>query len=109
MLCCVIPTSSQFLGPALHVTGTNENSVRVYDIESKRCLARLTGHQDDVNAVAYLHGDTNSGNGDSGSNPHVIVSGSDDSMVRVWDLRDKSGSVRHPQGVLVGKSVCYPI
>jgi WD40 repeat protein len=34
--------------------GTNDNSVYVYDIESKHCLARLTGHGNDVNAVAYL-------------------------------------------------------
>lgn len=86
--------------------GTNDNSVYVYDIESKRCVVRLSGHNDDVNAVAYLHGDTNSGNGSSGSNPHIVVSGSDDSMVRVWDLRDKSGSVRAPAGVLVGELCC---
>lgn len=64
---------------------------------------RLAGHKDDVNAVAYLHGDTNSGNGSSGSDPNVIVSGSDDHMVRVWDLRDRSGRVGVPNGVLVGE------
>jgi hypothetical protein len=31
--------------------GTNGNAVYVYDIESKRCLTRLSNHQDDVNAV----------------------------------------------------------
>jgi WD40 repeat protein len=39
--CCLLP-------------GTNDNSVYVYDIESKHCVARLTGHGNDVNAVAYL-------------------------------------------------------
>lgn len=73
----------------------------VYDIESKRCLSRLTGHDNDVNAVAYLDGDGGSG---SSGNPHVLVSGSDDHMVRVWDIRDKVGrNLRQPQGVLVGE------
>eukprot|EP00878_Enallax_costatus_P018481 GHUV01019456.1.p1 GENE.GHUV01019456.1~~GHUV01019456.1.p1 ORF type:complete len:369 (+),score=74.08 GHUV01019456.1:1185-2291(+) len=84
------------------IAGTNDNSVYVYDIESKRCLARLEGHQDDVNAVAYLHGDTNSGSDSGGSDPNIIVSGSDDHMVRVWDLRDRRGRLRIPNGVLVG-------
>lgn len=33
------------------IAGTNGNAVYIYDIESKRCLTKLTNHQDDVNAV----------------------------------------------------------
>ncbi|KAF8062665.1 LEC14B protein [Scenedesmus sp. PABB004] len=77
------------------IAGTNDRAVYVYDVESKACLARLTGHGDDVNAVAYL----------GGGSPHLLVSGSDDEMVRLWDVRVRSASgrnVRKPQGVLVG-------
>jgi hypothetical protein len=33
-------------------TGTNDRAVYVYDIESRACVGRLTGHGDDVNAGA---------------------------------------------------------
>lgn len=39
----------------------------------------------------------------SEGDPHLVVSGSDDSFVRVWDTRDRSGTIRQPQGVLVGE------
>jgi WD40 repeat protein len=45
-----------------------------------------------VNAVAYL----------DGASPHLLVSGSDDFHVRLWDIRDKRGGMRQPTGVLVG-------
>eukprot|EP00879_Flechtneria_rotunda_P017484 GHRR01018332.1.p2 GENE.GHRR01018332.1~~GHRR01018332.1.p2 ORF type:complete len:106 (+),score=25.25 GHRR01018332.1:1406-1723(+) len=79
------------------IAGTNDNSVYIYDIESKKSLSRFRGHNDDVNAVAYLRDD----------DPNLIVSGCDDDQVRLWDARDKAGAVRKPQGVLVG--VCERI
>ncbi|KAF6262050.1 WD40-repeat-containing domain protein [Scenedesmus sp. NREL 46B-D3] len=87
------------------IAGTNDNSVYVYDIESKHCLARLTGHGNDVNAVAYLQGDGSDASASAAASPHLLLSGSDDHMVRLWDtrLRDRAGRHgRQPQGVLVG-------
>ncbi|CAG7918269.1 unnamed protein product [Penicillium olsonii] len=60
------------------VAGTSEDSVIVYDLETKQpvlCLRDRHGHH--VNAVCY--GDT--------SSPHILYSGSDDTTLRVWDRR----------------------
>ncbi|KAL7894917.1 WD40 repeat-like protein [Trichoderma sp. TUCIM 5745] len=59
------------------VAGTSAHSLVVYDIESRRVLHHIAGHQDDVNAVCFA---------DKGS-PHIIYSGSDDTTIKVWDRR----------------------
>lgn len=60
------------------------------------CTNKLKAHAASFVAAvqAYLRDD----------DPHLVVSGSDDHMVRVWDLRDRSGTLRSAQGVLVGES-----
>ena len=55
------------------VSGSNDYTVRVWDLQTGKLLRELKGHTRDVNSVA-LQGDT-------------VVSGSDDSTVRVWDLQ----------------------
>ncbi|KAI1077504.1 WD40-repeat-containing domain protein [Whalleya microplaca] len=59
------------------VAGTNENSIIVYDIESRRVLHQIEGHDDDVNAVCFA----------DKSSPHILYSGSDDTTIKVWDRR----------------------
>ncbi|OQD83249.1 hypothetical protein PENANT_c017G07476 [Penicillium antarcticum] len=60
------------------VAGTSEDSVIVYDLETKQPVLNLRDrHQHHVNAVCY--GDT--------SSPHILYSGSDDTTLRVWDRR----------------------
>lgn len=59
------------------VAGTSDNSVIVYDIESRQSVLRLRNHKNDVNAVCF--GDV--------SSPHILYSGSDDTTLRVWDRR----------------------
>ncbi|CAL5866450.1 uncharacterized protein PFLUO_LOCUS658 [Penicillium psychrofluorescens] len=60
------------------VAGTDEDSVIVYDLETKQTVLNLRGrHQHHVNAVCF---------GDS-SSPHILYSGSDDTTLRVWDRR----------------------
>lgn len=55
------------------VAGTNYRSIIVYDIETRTSLLRVKGHDDDVNAVCFA--DT--------SSPHILYSGSDDSVIKV--------------------------
>eukprot|EP00798_Chlamydomonas_sp_ICE-L_P015435 gene15435-21521_t len=59
----------------------------------KKVMARINGHSDDVNAVAYADG-----------SPNIIISGSDDSRVKVWDRRTMGGGHCSPAGVLIGHS-----
>ncbi|OTB02870.1 hypothetical protein M426DRAFT_61461 [Hypoxylon sp. CI-4A] len=59
------------------VAGTNANSIVVFDIESRRVLHTIEGHDDDVNAVCFA----------DKSSPHILYSGSDDTTIKVWDRR----------------------
>lgn len=72
------------------VAGAHFGDIYVYDIEARRRVLRVEGHRDDVNAVAFA---------DSASS-NVLISGSDDSYVKVWDRRSLGGG--KPAGVLAG-------
>lgn len=72
------------------VAGTGANSVLVYDIESRQTVLSIEGHGDDVNAVCF--GDTTS--------PHILYSGSDDTLIKVWDRRSMGDS--REAGVFMG-------
>lgn len=62
----------------------------VYDITSERRILNVDGHNDDVNTVCFA---------DTGST-NILVSGSDDGYVKIWDRRSLSSST--PSGVLPG-------
>lgn len=72
------------------VAGTSDQSVYVYDLEARRSILRIPGHNDDVNAVCF---------GDKMS-PHILYSGSDDTTLKVWDRRSLA-SMR-PAGMFLG-------
>lgn len=72
------------------VAGTSDYSVYVYDIDTNRTILRIPGHTEDVNAVCF--GDT--------SSPHILYSGSDDTLIKVWDRRSMGDS--REAGVFMG-------
>lgn len=74
------------------VAGTNNDSLCVYDVQCGKTRMEVEVHQDDVNAVAYAQpGDDN-----------ILFTGSDDRLVKVWDLRQLDAEHNKPVGVLVG-------
>lgn len=72
------------------VAGTNSESIVVYDIESRRVLHHIEGHDDDVNAVCFA----------DKSSPHILYSGSDDATIKVWDRRSMGD--KREAGAFVG-------
>lgn len=72
------------------VAGASDGQIFVYDVESRRTVLRVLAHQDDVNAVAF----------GSASDSNLLLSGSDDSFVKVWDRRSLDGE--KPSGTCVG-------
>ncbi|MGK7925230.1 MAG: protein kinase, partial [Spirulina sp.] len=56
------------------LSGHDDGSVRLWDVSSGKCLRRLYGHSDRVNAISIS---TNGG---------FAVSGSNDETLRLWDI-----------------------
>jgi WD repeat-containing protein 23 len=72
------------------VAGADGGVIVVYDIESRRALHRIAGHEKDVNAVCFA----------DSSSPHILYSGSDDTTIKVWDTRSMGDS--REAGAFVG-------
>ncbi|KAL6970338.1 L14B [Sarracenia purpurea var. burkii] len=58
------------------VAASSDESIHVYDLEANKLSLRIPAHSSDVNAVCFA---------DEGG--HVIYSGSDDNLCKVWDRR----------------------
>nr|PNR62558.1 hypothetical protein PHYPA_000982 [Physcomitrium patens] len=72
------------------VAGSNDKCIYVYDLEANKPVLRINAHKDDVNAVVFADEPC-----------HLIYSGSDDNICKVWDRRCFAQRGR-PAGQLVG-------
>ncbi|TDH68172.1 hypothetical protein CCR75_003229 [Bremia lactucae] len=75
------------------VAGTSQSSVVLVDMETSVPMSHVVGHHDEVNAIAFVDGPLHT---------NVFVSGSDDSLIKLWDRRVLSESNPKPQGVFPG-------
>ncbi|RMX65625.1 hypothetical protein DD238_003464 [Peronospora effusa] len=75
------------------VAGTSQSSVVLMNMETQVPMCHVVGHHDDVNAIAFVDGPLYT---------NVFVSGSDDSLIKLWDRRVLSESNSKPQGVFPG-------
>ncbi|QRV97565.1 WD domain, G-beta repeat protein [Ceratobasidium sp. AG-Ba] len=80
----------RFSADGKEVIACGSQKIFVWDLNAQCRTINILAHQDDVNSCCWA--DTASGN--------VLISGSDDSMVKVWDRRSLSSN--RPSGVLPG-------
>ncbi|CAL1397071.1 unnamed protein product [Linum trigynum] len=73
------------------VAATSDASIYVYDLQANTRTLHIPAHQADVNTVCFAD--------ESG---HVIYSGSDDHLCKVWDRRCFNDRGQAAAGVLVG-------
>jgi WD repeat-containing protein 23 len=62
------PDSNEILG------GSSDRHLYIYDLNRKERIVRIEAHEDDINTVCFLD-----------STGNLIISASDDQMVKVWD------------------------
>ncbi|WCJ27775.1 Transducin beta-like protein 3 [Euphorbia peplus] len=72
-------------GTTLVVTGSKDNTVRVWNADSRKCIGVGTGHMEGVGAVAF-----------SKKLKNFVVSGSSDRTIKVWSLDGVSHDVDQP-------------
>lgn len=71
------------------VAGSSDDSIYVYDLEANKLSLKILAHTSDVNTVCFAD--------ESG---HLIYSGSDDNLCKVWDRRCFIQG--KPAGILMG-------
>ncbi|CAE7194599.1 unnamed protein product [Rhizoctonia solani] len=80
----------RFSADGNEVVACGSHQIFVWDLAANRRIVNISAHKHDVNSCCWA--DTASGN--------VLISGSDDTMIKVWDRRSLSSN--RPSGVLPG-------
>lgn len=71
--------------------GANDGYLYVYDRFAQTRSLRIDAHEDDVNAVAFVDSAT-----------HILASGADDGLCKIWDRRALREDNPTPVGVFAG-------
>lgn len=62
--------------------GYDDRRVRIWDFDSRRCVAVMEGHRDSIKSIAWSPDD------------NFLASGADDAYIRIWKAKDKGKSER---------------
>ncbi|CAD5209744.1 unnamed protein product [Bursaphelenchus xylophilus] len=74
------------------VAGSTDRHMYIYDRETLKCVLAVNAHDDDVNAVSFVD-----------HSSHLILTGADDGLIKVWDRRTIDSGIRaEPVGVMAG-------
>ena len=73
--------------------GANDGFIYLYDRFQNIRSLKIDGHDDDVNAVSFVDSAT-----------HILASGGDDGLVKIWDRRSLRESNPIPVGTFAGHS-----
>lgn len=71
--------------------GANDGCLYIYDLIRNDCTLKIPAHEYDVNSVVFAD-----------ESSHIIYSGGDDGVIRVWDRRCLNETNPKPVGILAG-------
>jgi WD40 repeat protein len=71
-----------FFGPNELAAGGSDNLIRLWDLSTGQEVGQLAGHQGSVMSLD--------------SNGQILVSGSYDTVVRIWTIKDRVASAPRP-------------
>lgn len=73
--------------------GANDGHIYVYDTEIRKRTLKIYAHDDDVNTVRFAN-----------ESSHILFSGGDDGLCKVWDRRTLREQNPKPVGTMAGHS-----
>ena len=85
--------------------GWGEGALPVYNISTQQCKTVLTGHSEAVRTIIGLHQNMLTADYTNNDNVELILSGSYDGSLKLWDLRAGSSAVQTWKNVHKGEKI----